>query len=82
MELKDKLIELLKTTPTRNGGYCDLGEIAEHLIANGVTIPTRCKDCLNSNTVDCPLTHAGTYFVEADYSFCFWGHKEANNGQT
>ena len=37
MDVSEKLVELLKTSPTRNG-YTDLEDIAEHLIANGVTV--------------------------------------------
>lgn len=37
MDVKKKLVELLKTSPTRNG-YTDLEDIADHLIANGVTM--------------------------------------------
>lgn len=37
VNVREKLVELLKTTPTRNG-YTDLGDIADHLIANGVTV--------------------------------------------
>lgn len=47
MELKKKLLKLIKTVPTREGGYCDLTDIVDHLIANGVEIPVRCKDCIN-----------------------------------
>ena len=37
MDVKEKLVKLLKTSPTRNG-YTDLGDIADHLIANGVVV--------------------------------------------
>ena len=37
MDAREKLVELLKTSPTRNG-YTDLEDIADHLIANGVTV--------------------------------------------
>ena len=37
MDVRKKLVELLKTSPTRNG-YTDLEDIADHLIANGVTM--------------------------------------------
>lgn len=44
MDVREKLVELLKTLPTRNG-YTDLEDIADHLIANGVTAQEDCKDC-------------------------------------
>ena len=37
MDVRGKLVELLKTLPTRNG-QTDLEDIADHLIANGVTV--------------------------------------------
>ena len=37
MDVKEKLVKLLKTSPTRNG-YTDLGDIADHLIAHGVVV--------------------------------------------
>ena len=37
MDVREKLVKLLKTSPTRNG-YTDLGDIADHLIANGVMV--------------------------------------------
>ena len=47
MNVRGKLVELLKTSPTRNG-YTDLEDIADHLIANGVTVQElpelRCED--------------------------------------
>ena len=42
MDVREKLVELLKTSPTRNG-YTDLEDIADHLIANGVTVDVREK---------------------------------------
>lgn len=34
---REKLVELLKTSPTRNG-YTDIEDIADHLSAHGVTV--------------------------------------------
>jgi predicted nucleic acid binding AN1-type Zn finger protein len=39
--MREKLIELLMQAKI---GWTK-AELADHLIANGVTIPTRCKDC-------------------------------------
>lgn len=44
MDVREKLVELLKTLPTRNG-YTDLEDIADHIIANGVTVQEDCKEC-------------------------------------
>lgn len=40
---REKLIELLETVPHAQRLYPDL--YVDHLIANGVTVPVRCKDC-------------------------------------
>ena len=37
MDVREKMVELLKTSPTRNG-YTDIEDIADHLIVNGVTV--------------------------------------------
>lgn len=37
MDVREKLVKLLKTSPTRNG-YTDLEDVADHLITNGVTV--------------------------------------------
>ena len=33
--------------------YCVIQNIANHLIANGATIPVHCKDCTHSDTISC-----------------------------
>lgn len=47
--MREKLIELLVNLTDRLGcqlvGYSLATKIADRLIANGVTIPVRCKDC-------------------------------------
>lgn len=42
MGMREKLIELLFNVP---GYLMGTAELADYLIANGVTIPVRCKDC-------------------------------------
>lgn len=63
--MREKLIEILKQAPFE-GKVLDewrweekIARIADHLIANGVTIPVKCKDC--------------RYYNE-DSEYCgFWG---------
>ncbi|MBQ8797210.1 MAG: hypothetical protein IJZ56_03330 [Oscillospiraceae bacterium] len=43
MGMREKLIELLKSGGVRDFPFNAV--LADHLIANGVTIPVRCKDC-------------------------------------
>ena len=49
MGMREKLIKLLVNLTDRLGcqlvGYSLAMKIADRLIANGVTIPVRCKDC-------------------------------------
>ena len=57
--------------------------IADHLLANGVTIPTRCEDCkykfsANGHNKDgCPLDGVG---LMHDDDFCSCGERRDNNG--
>lgn len=44
MGMREKLIELIQFAVSGCATYW-AGLIADHLIANGVTIPVRCKDC-------------------------------------
>ena len=37
---REKLIELIEEVY-----FCSIEQLADHLIANGVTTPVRCKDC-------------------------------------
>lgn len=41
-----RLIELLESVPTDPEGNRNVAVIAKHLIANGVVVPVRCKDCI------------------------------------
>lgn len=56
--------------------------IADTLIANGVTIPVRCKDCENTcpgnNGLVCTIWGAGT---EPD-AFCSYGERRNDGNQT
>ena len=51
MGMREKLIELLETVVSPKEILCygevlvSTSRVADHLIANGVTIPVRCKDC-------------------------------------
>ena len=46
MGMREKLIELVATAPGHaNYEIYSIAEIVDDLIANGVTIPVRCRDC-------------------------------------
>ena len=90
---REKLIELLRVR-YRESNPRDLIEyrlpnelvekIADHLLANGVTIPTRCKDCkykfsANGHNKDgCPLDGVGLMHDD-DFCSCGDGKGEAND---
>ena len=71
MDVREKLVELLKTSPTRNG-YTDIEDIADHLIANGVTVQEcgywiSLTDCANAG-VYCSVCNKKVY--KEDYTWC------------
>ena len=85
MNDREKLIALLYEPflQYKINELSDTGDIADHLLANGVTIPTRCKDCkykfsANGHNKDgCPLDGVG---LMHDDDFCSCGERRDNNG--
>jgi hypothetical protein len=74
--MREKLIELLKEDFYDEYDFAD---IADHLIANGVTIPVRCKDCIYNEVGSCSFSQ---YVTPADYSpnwFCADGERKDND---
>ena len=80
--MREKLIELLrkaKTAMKKENLSCDLAReyfIAESLIADGVTVPVRCKDCKHRENLlgemCCP------YYEDLpveDNHFCAYGER-------
>lgn len=91
--MREKLIELLKLSPScicdlcgEKGRFDEVAEIiADNLIANGVTIPVRCKDCKHfwssfSGTHSCKL-HKGLVGTKYD-SFCSYGERRTDDERT
>ena len=83
MGMREKLIELL--TDAMPSCYSDTfaSQIAVHLIANGVTIPVRCKDCKewlrNRGVVDSPNGHCFYHETHMNgYDFCSYGERRTN----
>ena len=83
MGMREKLIKLLGEVQYLGG----LEEkIADHLIANGVTIPVRCKDCkwrkewLNSGWFHCcnPYLGMASGVQLKDDDFCSCGERKDN----
>ena len=88
MGMLKKLIELLDnallSVDWDGNDYPDTDKAAEILIANGVTIPVRCKDCVwyeNGKSYDAYCNHPTdgmNYSAEDD--FCSYGERGDNNG--
>ena len=88
-ELKEKLIELaddvLRYLPWGEISSHTAEDIANHLIANGVTVPVRCKDCKqwnryqsgsifgegHGNCVNC-------FMVTQEEHFCAFGERRTD----
>ena len=80
--MREKLIELL-TQVAVLGDYLDMRKVADHLIANGATIPVRCQDCkhwkneINGCTEDKRFCDIGFYMVHKN-GFCSFGERKTN----
>ena len=80
---REKLIELLQHSPTDAMGNHGVGAMADHFLANGVTIPVRCKDCVfchynsSNETYKCS-TMNGMYRTVEPNEFCFYGERKDN----
>lgn len=80
MDTREKLIELLENAESAvywnssDGGF--IGKIADHLIANGVTIPIRCKDCWKrGNPNECPMCEEQEHDVYQDGYIMYTEHE-------
>lgn len=102
MGMREKLIEVLDVIGSCNAKYCCYCEfaediegcvrrqkeiIADHLIANGVTIPVRCKDCKHyDNTEGIQWCHLNSKFAKwgmdwhsfPEDGFCSYGEKRTD----
>jgi hypothetical protein len=94
MGMREKLIELLtapisitesvlgeEATPKMQMGRIFAENLADHLIANGVTIPVLCKDCKHFIKEEHGCDHHGYFFpvhvVEND--FCSYGERRTDD---
>ena len=84
-----KLIELLDDIQLRGEDFTDYeiygmrlpntvsnDDVADHLIANGVTIPVRCKDCTewDERNQEC-----GHWYGFHENDFCSYGERKDND---
>ncbi len=84
-KLIDLLVDFVEVDVWDNGEFIEkdinFEKIADHLIANGVTIPVRCKDCKYRRGdffggFVCRL-HKGLAMV-TDESFCSYGERRTD----
>ena len=79
MGMREKLIELLRTGINNDlNAFAKTEEIADYLIANGATIPVRCKDCKHFIQEEHGCNHFGYYshtpWVD-EVDFCSYGER-------
>lgn len=74
----NKLAELLEEAEGLvNNDRPSLEQIADYLIANGVTIPVRCRDCtMKGDEEECPLLSMAQYTEDMD--FCSYGERRTD----
>ena len=86
--MREKLIELLMDMPSGNSTYEEeerrMEAVADYLIANGVTIPVRCKDCIywekaTANKKGFLICTASGMEIMAD-DFCSCGERRTDDG--
>lgn len=81
--MREKLIELLWEYDQMRMMRMSVEECTGHLIANGVTIPVRCKDCVNY----CGFEHCKNGICDVDSvskravypnDFCSYGERKGD----
>lgn len=80
--MREKLIKILDDFDVYDDWLSNI-DIADHLIANGVTIPVRCKDCefskyyTESGVRKC-RTYNGVYRTVSDDEYCSYGERRSD----
>lgn len=79
--MKEKLIELYAELDQMRNMRMGIGECVDILIAEGVTIPVRCKDCKHFIQEEHGCNHFGYYshtpWVD-EVDFCSYGERKDN----
>ena len=84
MGMREKLIDLLMDLPITRLTYEEMekysGDVADYLLATGVTIPVRCKDCwkprkFSDGSLYCPVIQLAV----GHESFCSYGERKDND---
>ncbi len=79
MGMREKLIEVLDDFPVQMEWH-ENEELADHLIANGATIPVRCKDCKHFHRDDDRLAQHCRLFgaMMGEDDFCSCGERRTD----
>lgn len=83
--MHEKLISLLCEFYLTHQGPHDVAQLADFLIANGVAIPVRCKDCVNGSSMykdimlkrNVSCNKCGKIWRMND--FCSYGERKTND---
>ena len=80
MGMREKLIELIGNMRRKITAWHTIEDIADMLIANGVTIPVRCKDCkMRCPDSVCMAKHCTLSGIPVDDDdFCSYGERKDN----
>ena len=79
MGMREKLIELLEEAPGHaNNEVYSFREIAVFLVANGVTIPVKCKDCKWWHDQRCTNINGANCLIFNPHWFCCSGERKDN----
>ena len=84
--MREKLIDLAHDYFDSVPWYADIAdlnpeELTDHLIANGVTIPVRCKDCKRAQQYEADH-EVFCYFIGAymgNNNFCSYGERRTDD---
>lgn len=83
--MREKLIELLEDICEKYAP-CEMNTVADQLVANGVTIPVRCKDCKyldmsgDDERGDCKIFDE--WFTRTMDCFCPYGERRTDDQTT
>lgn len=80
MEQKEKLLKLI-----HEFGLCgyQINDLADYLLANGVVVSVRCRECKHRGTDDCPMHIKGVpanedFLKLVDNDFCSCGERRSS----
>ena len=76
MTAREKLIEILSTKIHPREGIDPAAVVADFLLDNDVIPVTRCRDCANRGTGDCPMEQDYPWISSDSDGFCHRGERK------